>query len=129
MDSGTGDGAPDADLEQNLRPCRPGVDMGAYEFCGSSDKPFIRGDANADGTVDISDPICTLNHLFLGDFRRMVCLESADGNDSGKVDISDPIYLLNHLFHGGPAPPEPHLSCGWDATPDDLTCAEFKPCR
>ncbi len=34
-------------------------------------KPFfVRGDCNDDGTVDLSDAVCTLNWLFLGASER-----------------------------------------------------------
>jgi hypothetical protein len=89
---------------------------------------FQRGDANADARIDISDAIAILGYLFLGQPRRLSCLQSADTEDSGKLDISDSVFLLSHLFTGGPRPPEPFLKCGFDPTQDELTCEEFEPC-
>ena len=81
---------------------------------------FIRCDPNNDGRVDISDPIWTVNELFLGD-RKTTCPIAADCNGSGAVDISDPIYGLSFLFIGGPAPPAPFPECGV-APEDGLLC-------
>ena len=89
---------------------------------------FVRGNANGDASVDISDAITTLGYLFLG---GMVpdCLKAADADDGGTIDITDPIYLLNHEFLGGPPPRDPYPWCGHDAaTPDALTCESFSAC-
>lgn len=96
---------------------------------------FVRGDANADGSVDLSDAIWTLHYLFIGG-PPLVCLDAADAGDSGSLDISDPIWILAWIFLGGPAPPSPSPSalkylledCGTDPTPDALGCAAFPPC-
>jgi hypothetical protein len=90
------------------------LDMGA---------PFIRGDANLDLWVDLSDPIAVLDHLFSG--KPIHCGDAADSNDDGNVDISDPIYLLSFLFGGGAMPPEPRFLTGEDPTADSLGCDEY----
>jgi hypothetical protein len=84
---------------------------------------FIRGDSTRDGKVDISDPIRTLGHLFLGE--AISCRDAADTDDSGQIDITDPIGLLNFLFASGTAPAEPHPLPGTDPSlpADDLDCA------
>jgi len=82
---------------------------------------FIRGDANTDGTLDITDPICILSHLFLGSCD-LSCLDAADLEDNGAINLSDPIYLLNHLFLGGAEPLPPFGACGRDTTTDGLGC-------
>ena len=88
---------------------------------GGSDEPiFHRGDSNFDGGVDISDPVATLNFLFLGG-PSASCPDAADANDDGNFDISDASYALNFLFLGGPAPPAPgQVTCGPDPTDDML---------
>lgn len=88
---------------------------------------FRRGDANTDGSVDVSDSVFTLAWLFTGG-PVPSCLKAADASDDGGVDISDPIYALNFLFLGGFAPPAPHPACGVDPTPDNLTCTSYPPC-
>lgn len=83
---------------------------------------FLRGDANADGLVDISDPVFTLEYLFRGGATPR-CLSALDANDSSEVDISDAIYSLGFLFTGGPPPPNCFPVAGPDPTPDGLGCA------
>jgi len=78
---------------------------------------FIRGDANGDGLVDISDAITMLDVLFQG--AEIACEDAGDANDDGVLDISDPTYLLIHLFWGGAAPPEPFAQAGLDPTTED----------
>jgi len=83
---------------------------------------FVRGDANWDQKLDISDGTFTLNYLFTGgDAPR--CWDAADTNDDGALDISDAVKLLNFLFLGGDLPPgtkpgEPQE----DKTQDRLDC-------
>jgi hypothetical protein len=90
---------------------------------------FIRADSNADGRVDISDPVYTLSHLFLGGPAH-TCEASADANGDLRVDISDPVYTLSHLFLGGPAPARPFPDCGLSSDPDAdrLGCESFPRC-
>lgn len=66
---------------------------------------LMRGDANADGQVDISDAVRILLFLFAGLALEGDCAESvADANADGAVDSSDAIFLLAWLFREGPAP-------------------------
>ena len=81
---------------------------------------FVRGDANGDGGVDLSDAVSIFGDLFLGQPAAASCRDALDTNDSGSVDISDGIFLLGSLFQGGPPPPEPHPNAGVDPTPDGL---------
>ena len=82
---------------------------------------FVRGDANFDGRLDVSDPILTLRNLFL-DAGEFPCPDAADSDDSGGIDIGDSIRSLSFLFLGthGPAPPFP--APGSDSTEDSLLC-------
>lgn len=89
---------------------------------------FQRGDVNGDGSLNITDPISTLAHLFQG-ASAPSCLDAADADDNGAIQITDAILTLSHLFLGGPALPEPFGSCGADGTADDLGCAGFPACR
>jgi len=81
---------------------------------------ILRGDCNQDGSVDISDAVTALGHLFLGGAAD--CRDACDADDTGVLDISDGIYQLNHLFLGGPALRPPFPACGPDPTEDLLTC-------
>jgi RHS repeat-associated protein len=94
----------------------------------AADAAFVRGDANADGAVDVSDPIFALLWRFAGG-PEPPCLDAADANDNGAIDVSDAIWLLQFLFRGGNEPPEPFPACGADPTADPLDCKAFPPCR
>jgi hypothetical protein len=81
---------------------------------------FLRGDANSDGKIDISDPLMTLGFLFTGGAASS-CPDAADANDDGTLNIADPTYTLGYLFLGTAAPPPPGaLACGFDPTSDGL---------
>jgi hypothetical protein len=82
---------------------------------------FIRGDANSDATVDLSDPVSTLGFLFLGE-AEPPCLDAADSNDDGRLDISDPVTTLTYLFLGGAPLPAPVGTPAVDPTSDALHC-------
>lgn len=84
---------------------------------------FIRGDANRDSEVDLSDAVALLRYLFLGD-RTIPCPDAGDTNDDGVLNISDSVYLVNHLFKSGPAILSPFPEEGVDLTPDELGCAQ-----
>jgi hypothetical protein len=89
---------------------------------------FRRGDANADGRLDIADAVFVLAYLFTGG-DTPGCSKAADADDSGDLDVTDPVYLLGFLFLGGPAPASPFPGCGPDPRPDELTCESFAPCE
>ena len=86
--------------------------------CGAQ---FVRGDANGDGGIDISDPTYTLRNLFMGG-PGSTCADAADANDDGSVTLADVIYSLNYSFRGDSAPPTPFPDCGLDRTADELGC-------
>jgi len=72
----------------------------------------VPGDANQDGSLDVSDALAFLDLLFGG--ADLPCgglsISSAgnrsllDVNGDGGIDLSDPVYELLFLFAGGPAP-------------------------
>lgn len=98
------------------------------QVCLLPDLPFIRGDANADGSFDVSDAIAIFGCLFLGT-KCTLCTDSADANDDGLFDISDGIFLLSWRFLDGPGPLAPFPNCGTDPSADDLDdCASFSGC-
>ncbi|MBI4603269.1 MAG: hypothetical protein HY721_15050, partial [Planctomycetes bacterium] len=90
---------------------------------------FQRGDADASGSLDLTDAVRILAYLFLGAGPdALPCLDAADADDSGKLDLADPILLLDHLFRGGKPLPRPFSACGSDPTGDALLCASYAPC-
>ena len=73
--------------------------------------PFIRGDANGSGAIDIADAIFLLDYLFAaGDPPNPEA--SGDANADEVTDISDAIYLLSFLFDSGAPPPSPYPDPG-----------------
>ncbi|MBN1421077.1 MAG: dockerin type I repeat-containing protein [Planctomycetes bacterium] len=91
---------------------------------------FLRGDANADGAVDIADAVYTVTHLF-DEGSAPPCLDAADANDDGRLDVADPIAILDHLFASAGPLPEPFGACGDDPTEegDPLDCLEYEACE
>ena len=88
---------------------------------------FVRGDANLDRQVDLTDAVKILEYLF----RRALflgCFDAADLNDDGVIDVSDPVYLLGYLFLGEPEPPAPFPDCEADPTEDSLHCRVIAAC-
>ena len=81
--------------------------------------PFLRGDCNADGGVDLSDASCILNWQFSG-APPPGCLAATNTNGDRATDIANAIYLLNSLFLGGPPPVAPFPACG-PGTDTDMT--------
>jgi hypothetical protein len=65
--------------------------------------PYLAGDPNHDGVIDISYVIYLINYLFIGG-PAPVPLESGDVTCEGTADASDVVYLINYLFIGGPPP-------------------------
>lgn len=88
---------------------------------------FTRGDFDANGNVDVGDPINLLEYMFNGG-PAPECEKIADIDDSGSVVLGDPILLLGYLFSGGDAPAPPFDSCGIDPTEDSIPCEEFDAC-
>jgi hypothetical protein len=82
---------------------------------------FRRGDANADGKVNLTDAIAALSWLFLGG-ASIACEDAADADDSGTIDLADAVVTLRYLFlGGGPLPAPGAEECGPDGTEDGLT--------
>ncbi|NRA75702.1 MAG: tandem-95 repeat protein, partial [Planctomycetes bacterium] len=92
----------------------------------SSAMAVIRGDANIDGQLDVSDAVETVLYLF--DSDPVACLLALDSNDDELVDLGDIIFSLNNLFSTGADPAAPYPFCGTDPTPGSLPCAGFGLC-
>ena len=84
---------------------------------------FVRGDANDDGRVDLSDAIWIINYLVRGG-PPTACRRAVDVNDDGRHDLSDPIYLVQYRFLGGAVIPSPYPDCGKDRRQTDSNCPE-----
>jgi hypothetical protein len=96
---------------------------------------FHRGDSNSDGTINIADPIYTLNHLF-GRGPYPACNEAADSDNDGTIALADALVILEYILrHGRPMPPPGPVgdACGKDTdapgSGGDIGCDEYAPCR
>jgi hypothetical protein len=81
--------------------------------------PFLRGDSDLNGVVELTDGVVILNHLFQG-IPAPGCDDRLDVDDSGVLDLTDAVYLLRYLFQGGDVIPAPYPEPGTDPTPDAL---------
>ena len=88
-----------------------------------ADVPFVRGDTNADGAVDIVDAANILQYLFAGE-GPPACKDAWDSNDDVRLDIADALLILDARFLSGPPLAEPAASPGVDPTPDEFGCTE-----
>lgn len=91
----------------------------------SSPKPteasFVRGDANGDRRLNITDMTTILKVLFQSEpFPK--CQDQLDSNDDGAINLTDALYIGGALFLHGPPPPPPYPQQGTDPTPDSLLC-------
>ena len=96
--------------------------LGPPVWVRGSPKSFRRGDTDADGSLDMSDAIRLLGHLFLGG-EAPSCVDAADANDDAVLDLADAVHVLQFLFLGGPPPALPFPACGPDPTGDSFSCA------
>ena len=96
----------------------------------AADDAFRRGDANADGAVNLGDAITDLSYLFAA-AGEPPCLAAADANGSNEINIADAVFLLNYLFGSGREPPAPYPDCGafYSSPAGSLTCESFAPCN
>jgi len=75
-----------------------------YDYATIKYIQFLRGDANHDGIVNVSDVVYLISYLFKGGPAPIPGTIVGDANCDGKVTIADAVYLINYLFKGGPKP-------------------------
>jgi hypothetical protein len=63
-----------------------------------------RGDANSDGSINISDAVFLIAYIFAGGDAPDP-LPAGDANGDGSVNISDAVFLIAYIFAGGAPPP------------------------
>lgn len=108
--------------EHALVACTPGAE------CFQQQGLFRRGDAEPDGTLQITDAVVMLLYLFRGKAAGP-CWDAMDFDDDGEIGITDPILLLRYLFaHGHPPPPPGPFACGLDPTPGPPGSCEASAC-
>jgi hypothetical protein len=64
---------------------------------------YICGDANSDGSVNVSDAVYIINYVFIGGDTPFP-IEAGDVNGDVSCNVSDAVFIINHVFIGGPAP-------------------------
>jgi cyclopropane fatty-acyl-phospholipid synthase-like methyltransferase len=69
----------------------------------NSDREFLRGDANDDGTINVGDAVFIINYIFRGG-PAPNHPEAAEANCDGNINVGDAVYLVNYIFRGGPPP-------------------------
>lgn len=107
----------------------PRIDALAAVISADEDAPFVRGDSNASGDVDMSDAVRTISLVVGRTDAPNLCDDAVDSNDSGEIDLSDAVYVLSYIFTGGPAVPDPGSAlCGFDPTPDEIDCEAYRVC-
>ena len=103
----------------------PGVSI----TVGGGQPPFVRGEVNQDGKLNVSDAVVIARYVCnLGSQKAKIdaCKDAADVNDDGSITAADALYLLAYLFTGGAAIPAPAGACGIDPTPDGLDCVQYQ---
>ncbi len=88
-------------------------ELGTGENCNEAGWQ-VPGNANQDESLDLSDVISLLVHLFINSSGELPCQEGTlpgegnrallDLNQDTELDLGDVVYLLQHLFTGGPPP-------------------------
>ncbi|MCK4403722.1 MAG: S8 family serine peptidase [candidate division Zixibacteria bacterium] len=68
-----------------------------------TESPFVRGDANGDGVIELGDVVYLINYLYR-EGPAPDPLWTGDCNCDEIVELGDVVYLINYLFRGGPAP-------------------------
>jgi hypothetical protein len=86
---------------------------------------FIRGDANQDGRVTISDSV-VIGQFASGLITSNNCLDALDANDDGKITQADADTVTGYLFSGTSRIASPYPFRGFDKTLDNLTCKFYQ---
>ena len=81
---------------------------------------YQAGDIDANGKININDPVYLLNYLFQNG-KEPSCISTADANSDGVIDITDALFLLNFLFLGGEEPTGRVLGFACNPTIDENT--------
>jgi hypothetical protein len=75
----------------------------AVEFRPNFEFSYLTGDANNDGSINVSDAVYIINYVFIGGTPPLP-FASGDANCDGSVNVSDAVYIINYVFVGGYAP-------------------------
>ncbi len=96
--------------------------------CFIDSEPFLRGDANDDGGLNLADAIYLIAYIFV-DGEAPLCRSAANSNSDANVDIGDVIFIINHQFLAGPPPSAPYPTCGANSAGESgLSCESYQSC-
>jgi PKD repeat protein len=70
---------------------------------GRVELPYMCGDPNDDGTINIFDATYIISYLYLGGPPPQE-MASADVNNSGDINIFDVTHIITFLYNSGPEP-------------------------
>jgi hypothetical protein len=93
-------GSPPDTLVESANMPEEGVDSCGY-FIGET--PYVCGDANGDGDVNVADAVFLIAYVFKGG-PAPDPVEAGDANCDGDVNVGDAVYLIAYVFKGGPEP-------------------------
>ena len=66
-------------------------------------KPYICGDANEDGAVNLADAIFIINYAFRSG-PSPDPVPAGDPNCDNAINVGDVVHIVNYVFKGGPEP-------------------------
>ncbi len=66
--------------------------------------PYVNGDVNSNGSVNISDAVFLINFIFSNGPYPNPWATGVHIDANPTVNISDVVYLINYIFSGGPPP-------------------------
>jgi hypothetical protein len=67
---------------------------------------YTCGDADGDGSVNVSDAVSIINYVFMGGGAPDP-MEAGDVTCDGSVNVSDAVFIINYVFIGGNDPCDP----------------------
>jgi len=87
------------DTEHNI----VGANINSLGIYAAFTTGYLRGDANGDGVINVSDVVYLINYLFISG-PAPDPIQAGDANCDGFVNVTDVVYLINYLFISGPPP-------------------------
>jgi sugar lactone lactonase YvrE len=85
--------------------CRDDYETGRWSETASFKvvPPYICGNANADGQVDVADAVFLIYYIFKGGAAPDP-IYAGDANCDGDVNVGDAVHIINYVFKGGNPP-------------------------
>ena len=106
-------------------PSRPDDRTACDRIIPQNKAEFLRGDANVDGRVSLTDAI-QLGHPFFHGVDELPCKEAGDLDLNERRDVWDMIYLVDAIRGVGSLPPAPFPEPGPGSDTDFLPCDTYE---